>query len=115
MIFFCLPETLRAKDLTSIPSPANTPQVNEKADNVMTRVSTTQSVQLKTKRIAVILKSCIIDPLSVLSYLRFPAVAIVVYWAAITFGSVSFFGPFYQSHNCKNKLAFSIIEYDLDT
>lgn len=89
MIFFCLPETLRAKTINISP---NTRQADEKTHEI-TRISTTQSVQLETKRVAAFLKRCFIDPLAIIAYLRFPAVALVVYWAAITFGAVSLFIP----------------------
>jgi len=62
-------------------------QLDEK-DNELNHVTTAKSVHLKTKRLAVILKYCLIDPLSIVANLRFPAVAIVVYWASITFGSL---------------------------
>ena len=45
-------------------------------------------MEIKTKKAAAIFKRCIIDPLSVLGYLRFPAVLITVYLASITFGSL---------------------------
>lgn len=83
MIFFFLPETLRAKKL-----PATTAQVDENTDE-MSRVSTTQSLQRKTKKFAAILKACLIDPLAIIANLRFPAIALVVSWASITFGAVS--------------------------
>jgi MFS family permease len=54
----------------------------------LTRISTRQSVQIKTKQAAKYFKRCIIDPLSVLGYLRFPAFLITVYLASITFGSL---------------------------
>lgn len=88
IIFFCLPETLdpaKMKPLVPTPEPL---QPGEKA-NEMTRVTTIQSVHIKTKRFAAVLKRFFIDPLSIMAFLRFPAVPLVVYWASIIYGSVS--------------------------
>ncbi|TVY49585.1 MFS transporter [Lachnellula occidentalis] len=84
---FCLPETLDVRRLPLKPL-ATTPATDEKSRRTLTRTSTRQSVHLKTKRAAKIFKRCIIDPLSVLAYLRFPAVLISVYLASIAFGSL---------------------------
>jgi len=86
MLIFCIPETLAPKE-----SPIPPPQMmDEKTGGrpELTRISTRQSVQIKTKKVAKYFKRCIIDPLSVLGYLRFPAVLITVYLASITFGSL---------------------------
>ena len=82
---FCLPETLAASRGPHITA---TPPPDEKTGTTLARTSTRQSIQVKTKRIAKIFKRCIIDPLSVLTYLRFPAVFLSVYLASITFGSL---------------------------
>jgi multidrug resistance protein len=86
ILTFCLPETL-ARRRERVPQPAE-PTEESTTRPALTRVSTRQSVQIKTKKAAKILKRCIIDPLSVLAYLRFPAVLITVYLASITFGSL---------------------------
>lgn len=79
-VLFCIPETLAKRR----PGPiAQTSQPEG-----LSRVSTTRSVQVRSKQAAVWLKRCFIDPLEVITYLRFPAVAITVYYAAITFGSL---------------------------
>ena len=81
-LFFFLPETL-ARPLGI--------QTTDELRNTrpgLGRVSTRQSVQIRTKRVAAIFKRCIIDPLSVLAYLRFPAVLCTVYLASITFGTL---------------------------
>lgn len=84
-LLFCLPETLAKRTPPTLPVTANS---GEKARPELTRISTRQSVQVKTKRVARIFYRCIIDPLSVLLYLRFPAVLITVYLSSITFGSL---------------------------
>ncbi|KAH8881589.1 MFS general substrate transporter [Thozetella sp. PMI_491] len=78
LIVFGLPETLAKRAPLAPPEPP--------AD--LTRVSTAQSVKRGTKRAAVIAKRLFVDPLMVLSSLRFPAVMVSVYLAAIAFGSL---------------------------
>ena len=89
VLCFCLPETLRAKKPlvidTALP-PYNDGKGNKRPP--LTHVTTRQSVQQTVKTFTSVFKRFIIDPLSVLAYLRFPAVAITVYYASITFGSL---------------------------
>jgi multidrug resistance protein len=89
ILCFCLPETLRTKK--PLVTDTALPSYNDDKGNrrpPLTRVSTRQSVQQKAQSFASVFKRFIIDPLSVLAYLRFPAVAITVYYASITFGSL---------------------------
>lgn len=76
----CLPETLAKR------SPLVQPQ--EVPESELTRTSTRQSIHQGTKKAAAIFKRCIIDPLSVIGYLRFPAVFVTVYLASIAFGTL---------------------------
>ena len=85
IITFCLPETLPQSPELILPAEAT---VGKDTRPALSRVSTRQSVHVKTKKAAKIFKRCIIDPLSVLAYLRFPAVLISVYLASVTFGSL---------------------------
>src|ERR1700742_3147474 len=64
--------------------------VNNSRPASLQRVTTRQSVQLKTKKWLAVLRRCFIDPLKIILLLRFPAVAITVYYASITFGSLYF-------------------------
>jgi len=84
ILTFCLPETLerrkplvQAQGLTNDTADARPP---------LTRVSTTKSVRDNTRKAIMVFKRCIIDPLSVLGYLRFPAVCLTVYLASVAFG-----------------------------
>ena len=86
VLTFCLPETL-ARPREQIPEPQQGADTKS-ARPELSRVSTRQSVHVKTKKAVKIFKRCFIDPLSVLAYLRFPAVLITVYLASITFGSL---------------------------
>lgn len=54
----------------------------------LTRTSTRQSIQASTRKTGRVLKHFLLDPLKMLLYLRFPPVAITVYYAAIAFGSL---------------------------
>jgi multidrug resistance protein len=86
ILIFCLPETLAKR----VPVAQTQQLAEEKTDGTlnMTRTTTRQSVQQKTKKATAVFKRCIIDPLSVLAYLRFPAVLTTVFLASVTFGSL---------------------------
>lgn len=88
ILTFCLPETLKSTKPITEPVPANLGAGKESDMPVMARVSTRQSVKNRTFTIAAILKRCLLDPLMILTSLRFPLVALTVYYAAITFGSL---------------------------
>ena len=78
MILLLLPETLapRGRD-------ESTPLTPE-----LSRVSTTQSAKLQTKKVLSWIKRYLIDPFKVLALLRFPPVLITVMIAAIAFGAL---------------------------
>ena len=54
----------------------------------LSRATTRQSVAVSTEKYLKWLRMVFIDPLSVIGYLRFPAVAITVYYASLTFGAL---------------------------
>lgn len=78
MLLFCLPETLSRPDRA--PHPDTTAPLQ--------RTSTAQSVAIRTRRAASLLKRLLVDPLSVLLYLRHPPVLVSVYSAAVAFGAL---------------------------
>ncbi|KAH8602158.1 MFS multidrug transporter-like protein [Bisporella sp. PMI_857] len=88
ILTFCLPETLeRRREIVTQQAVLNGPgERTLGTPPALTRMSTRQSVQQKTLSAAKIFKRCIIDPLSVLRYLRYPAVLITVYIASTAFG-----------------------------
>ncbi|KAK7967768.1 MFS transporter OpS2 [Apiospora aurea] len=89
LILFALPETLAMKKPTAAAAAVDNDTRAAAADGAeLSRVSTTRSVQVRTKHMVKSLKRFFIDPLQVVTYLRFPAVAITVYYASITFGSL---------------------------
>ena len=87
-IFFALPETLKARK-----SPIAEAEEQVAAENggrpPLTRTTSRRSIaHARTKKWLKALKRAFIDPLKIILYLRFPAVLITVYYAAITFGSL---------------------------
>lgn len=86
MIFFALPETLRAtKDVTAAAAVEENTNPSRPA---LARTSTAQSVKKKSKQYAKVFRMLFVDPLMVLGYLRFPLVLLCVYYSAVTFGSL---------------------------
>lgn len=85
-ILFALPETLKAKK--GITQSENKQVSRGGGRSPLSRVSSRQIVQQKTKKWVAVTKRILIDPLRIILYLRFPAVLITVYYASITFGSL---------------------------
>ena len=100
MVFFCLPETLprkkhspnelRVTASASAPAPAAgaETQAEAEAEQTLTRMATTQSVRLQTRRAGSFLKYAFVHPLSVLIYLKFPPILLTVVYGSVTFGSL---------------------------
>lgn len=61
------------------------PTTNTPSRPSLQRVSTRQSVQLKTKKWLLRIRRCFVDPLRIILYLRFPAIFLVVSYATIAF------------------------------
>lgn len=74
----------------------------------LTRISTRQSVRIKTRTYLSLIRRIFLDPLLVLAYLRYPAVALTVCYASITFGSLYFLNVSIQS-------TFSTTPYNFST
>ncbi|KAL2873170.1 hypothetical protein SGCOL_011681 [Colletotrichum sp. CLE4] len=89
MILFCLPETLaRPKPAALVVSQPRGASDGGGEKIALSRTKTTESVKVHSKKAAAFFKKSFIDPLSVLLYLRFPPVAITVWFAAVTFGAL---------------------------
>ncbi|KAL8960715.1 MAG: hypothetical protein Q9183_005418 [Haloplaca sp. 2 TL-2023] len=83
-LFFALPETL--KDTRP---PLEEPSGEAAADRPkLERTVSAKVLHQRTKTLVKWFKRAFLDPLKILLYLRFPAVAISVYYAAITFGAL---------------------------
>ena len=87
LLFWCLPETLKS---TRFVSREIAEQEHAKGGGrpPLVRTTTAQSVKLQSKIWMKLLKRLFFDPLKIVKYLRFPAVAITVFYASITFGSL---------------------------
>ena len=67
-----------------------------------------ESVQCKTRKWITVARRCLVDPLKIILLLRFPAVALTVYYASITFGSLYFL-------NISIETTFSSAPYNFST
>lgn len=76
LLTILLPETLARK------------QEDTEPDESLRRMTTAESAKVQTKKVVVGFKQYVIDPLSVLLFLRFPPVLITVFMAAIAFGAL---------------------------
>ncbi|WPH01462.1 mfs transporter ops2 [Acrodontium crateriforme] len=94
MILFCLPETLRhrvpiaavAEQDAEIKVEAGSEKDGTKP--ALTRTTTAQSLHIKTRKYLIIVRRIFLDPLRIILYLRFPAVAMTVFYSSITFGTL---------------------------
>lgn len=84
VLFFALPETLKNPKL-AIEEAAEGTEVSHLA---LEKTTSAQVIHQKTKLVLKWLTRALVDPLKIMHYLRFPAVAITVYYASITFGSL---------------------------
>ncbi|KAK5168208.1 uncharacterized protein LTR77_006777 [Saxophila tyrrhenica] len=96
LIVLCLPETLQQRSnpvaaLAEDEAAAELP-TDEKtgvpARPALSRTTTRQSVQVKTKTYLTVLQRCFVEPLRIVLYLQFPAVAICVFYATTTFAGL---------------------------
>ncbi|KAL5417905.1 hypothetical protein PMIN03_001394 [Paraphaeosphaeria minitans] len=88
LITFAMPETLRRTELQVPTQIQQSTSEKTTARPDLTRVSTRQSVQTTSKTTLKTLRRYFLDPLVVLTWLRYPPVALTVYYASITFGSL---------------------------
>ncbi|KAL3960912.1 hypothetical protein ACCO45_006029 [Purpureocillium lilacinum] len=92
MLFFLLPETLARRraddDDDNDQQQQQQQQQGAGQGEQLQRTTTAQSAKIKTQRLARAVKRVVIDPLSVLLFLRFPPVLITVLVAAIAFGAL---------------------------
>jgi multidrug resistance protein len=108
LIIFALPETLRSNTLPPPPPPQQPSSEKNAARPNLARISTRQSVQVKTKTTFQQARRIFLDPLYVLTWLRYPPIALTVYYASITFGCLYFLNISIQS-------TFSMAPYEFST
>jgi len=75
----------------------------------LNRTTTTQSVAIKSKTYLSVLRRTFFDPLRIILYLRFPAVAICVAYASITFGSLYMLNISVQRTFSRDPYNYSVI------
>ncbi|KAH8711799.1 major facilitator superfamily domain-containing protein [Phaeosphaeriaceae sp. PMI808] len=90
-IIFALPETLHRKHTISSSSsssskPTDTDPEKAATEPELLRTTTRASTIQKTKSFLIHTRQIFIDPLKILLWLRYPPVALTVYYASITFG-----------------------------
>lgn len=93
-IVFALPETLRQRK--ALAAEAEREAVVEEAGTdekgnmrpELARTTTKQSVHVKTRKYWVMARRAFIDPLRIVLYLQFPAVAVLVAYASVTFAEL---------------------------
>ena len=118
-LVFCLPETLKerkkieaaaeaeviATDLSSAEKGSAAKSADTALRPTLSRRSTTKSVQLKSKKYLTIARRFFIDPLRIILYLQFPAVAVCVLHATVTFCAL-------YSLNLSIQQTFSVAPYN---
>ena len=114
-ILFCLPETLAArKPLVQEAQAEVQADTSEKISGdgmrpSLNRTTTKQSVAIKSKTYLSVLRRAFLDPLRIILYLRFPAVAISVAYASITFGSLYMLNISVQRTFSRDPYNYSVI------
>ncbi|EXJ60004.1 hypothetical protein A1O7_04152 [Cladophialophora yegresii CBS 114405] len=89
LVFFGLPETLKAaKDVGPDTETDNAPSTAGSDRPPLSRTSTREVVQRRSRKYLKIARMLLVDPLSVILYLRFMPVLLTVYYSAVTFGSL---------------------------
>ncbi|KAF1940995.1 MFS general substrate transporter [Clathrospora elynae] len=114
-IIFALPETLHHKEKPSaLPvQQADTTSTTHNAENnkstALDRSSTRASTVKRTKSTLLHLGHIFIDPLRIISWLRFPPVALTVYYASINFGCLYILNISIQSTFAAPPYSFSTL------
>ena len=89
LIFFGLPETLKArKDVAEEAATDTAPTTSGSHRPPLSRTSTREVIQTRSKKYLKVARMLLLDPLSVILYLRFMPVLLTVYYSAVTFGSL---------------------------
>ncbi|MCJ1268872.1 hypothetical protein MMC22_008760 [Lobaria immixta] len=105
-VFFALPETRKDSNPGRSAQSDVLPTVASQSN--VSRVSSRQLVQRKTKTWATEARKILIDPLKIVSYLRFPAVVITIFYASVTFSSLYLL-------NLSMEVTFSKAPYNFST
>ncbi|KEF62367.1 uncharacterized protein A1O9_00339 [Exophiala aquamarina CBS 119918] len=89
LVFFALPETLpETKSVVEIAEADNASSLQGGSRPPLSRTSTREVAQQKSKKYLKAARIMFLDPLRVIMYLRFMPVLLTVYYSAVTFGSL---------------------------
>lgn len=89
LVFFGLPETLKKlKDVGEEAAADTASSIDGSRRPPLSRTSTREVIQKRSKKYLRIARMLLLDPLSVILYLRFMPVLLTVYYSAVTFGSL---------------------------
>ena len=89
LIFLGLPETLKApKDVVEETATDTSSSTNGSHRPPLSRTSTREKIQKRSSKYLKVARMLLVDPLSVILYLRFMPVLLTVYYSAVTFGSL---------------------------
>jgi len=96
MVFLCLPETHRTSKIVRAAEDevieTVLPRAAEKDTTgrpIFSRAASQKSVALEATKWLVVVRKILLDPFHIIAYLRFPAVALTVYYASMCFGEYS--------------------------
>jgi hypothetical protein len=89
LVFFGLPETLQVqKDVVEEPETETASSIQTGQRPPLSRTSTREAVQKRSRKYLKVARMFLVDPLSVVLYIRFMPVLLTVYYSAVTFGSL---------------------------
>ncbi|KAJ9611149.1 hypothetical protein H2200_004332 [Cladophialophora chaetospira] len=89
LLFFGLPETLSGtKDVVDEATTDTSPSSSSNQRPPLSRTSTREVIQKRSRKYLKVARMLLVDPLSVILYLRFMPVLLTVYYSAVTFGSL---------------------------
>ncbi|KAF1987580.1 MFS general substrate transporter [Aulographum hederae CBS 113979] len=114
-LIFAIPETLRRRksvlkeaENEAVEDLHKTEAAADDGNTDLQRTTTRQTVHLKTKKYLAFARRCFLDPLRIVLLLRFPAIALTIYYAAIAFGTLYFL-------NISIEATFSAPPYNFST
>jgi multidrug resistance protein len=85
---FALPETLPRKDPITVSPGPEVSSAEKSPRPELQRTTTRASTVQKTKSFLMHMRQIFVDPLKIIAWLQYPPVALTVYYASITFGSL---------------------------
>ncbi len=114
LTLFALPETLAGRQRSAAATTASTSaEAAASADGTAAALSrassTARSAQTQTRRAAATMKRWFVDPLEVVTYLRFPPVLCTIYYSAATFGALYVLNIAVQSAFSRPPYGFSSV------